>query len=51
MDDSRTHNDIEQILKFESQLAAVKKFWNKQYNGRKKNFDLIIFTVVNTTRR
>jgi hypothetical protein len=26
MDDSRTHNDIEQILKFESQLAAVKKF-------------------------
>ncbi len=51
MDDSRTHNDIEEILKFESQLAAVKKFWNKQYNRRKKNFDLIIFTVVNTTRR
>jgi hypothetical protein len=25
-DDSRTHNDIEEILKFESQLAAVIKF-------------------------
>jgi hypothetical protein len=26
MDNSRTHNDIEEILKFESELAAVMKF-------------------------
>jgi hypothetical protein len=29
MNDSKTHNDIEEILKFESQLAAVIKFRTK----------------------
>jgi hypothetical protein len=49
--DDRVHNDVSDVLAFESQLAKVIKFLQNFDISLNKHFPLFNFTVVDTTRR